>query len=99
MKIVVTTPTGNVGAHIVPLLVQAGERPTLLVRDAAKLAAEVRATTEVVELDQGDRDADNLAARLPDAVGRPARHRRGRRRSPPLDELARASHAGRARTG
>lgn len=68
MKIVVTTPTGNVGAYIVPLLVQAGERPTLLVRDAAKLAAEVHATTEIVELDQGDRDAVVKATQGADAL-------------------------------
>ncbi|MGD7003046.1 hypothetical protein [Corynebacterium halotolerans] len=42
-RIAVTTPTGNVGSRVTRLLVQAGERPTLLLRDAARLAPELRA--------------------------------------------------------
>jgi uncharacterized protein YbjT (DUF2867 family) len=54
MKIVVTTPTGNVGSHLVRVLVQAGSRPTLFMRDAAKLDDEVLAHVDVVEGDQLD---------------------------------------------
>lgn len=56
MKIAVTTPTGNVGSRLVPLLVQAGERPTVLVRDGGTLPPAVRETCDVVECDQGDVD-------------------------------------------
>ena len=37
MKIVVTTPTGRVGSRVVRLLVQAGVRPTVLLRDPGRL--------------------------------------------------------------
>ena len=57
MTIAVTTPTGNVGSRLVRLLIQAGERPTLLVRDARTLAADVREASVVFEVDQGDVDA------------------------------------------
>ena len=52
MKIVVTTPTGNVGSHLVRALVQAGVRPILFLRDAAGLDHEVRERVDVVEGDQ-----------------------------------------------
>ncbi|MEU5421558.1 NAD(P)H-binding protein [Streptomyces sp. NPDC020799] len=42
MTIVVTTPTGHVGSRVVRLLVQAGVRPRVLVRDPARLDAELR---------------------------------------------------------
>ena len=38
MRIVVTTPTGHVGSRVVRLLVQAGLRPTVLVRRASRAA-------------------------------------------------------------
>ncbi|MGP3973847.1 NmrA family NAD(P)-binding protein [Streptomyces sp. 8N114] len=57
MKIAVTTPTGHVGSRVVQLLLQAGVRPTLLVRDPARLAADVRERADVVRCDQGDGDA------------------------------------------
>ncbi|MGI5347676.1 NAD(P)H-binding protein [Streptomyces sp. CA-250714] len=57
MKIAVTTPTGHVGSRVVQLLLQAGVRPTLLVRDPDRLAAHVRERAEVVRCDQGDGDA------------------------------------------
>lgn len=68
MKIVVTTPTGNVGSRVVRLLVQAGARPTLLVRDAARLDPALRARCDVHELDQGDRDAVVRATAGADAL-------------------------------
>jgi uncharacterized protein YbjT (DUF2867 family) len=52
MKIVVTTPTGHVGSQLVPLLLKAGERPTLFCRSAARLRPEWRESSDVVEGDQ-----------------------------------------------
>ncbi|CAM3190838.1 NAD(P)H-binding protein [Stackebrandtia soli] len=57
MKILVTTPTGRVGSRVTRLLVQAGVRPVVLVRDAKRLAADLREQCEVVEADQTDGDA------------------------------------------
>ena len=51
MTIAVTTPTGNVGARVVRLLVQAGERPRVLVRDPDRLDPGLR---ELVEVAVGD---------------------------------------------
>jgi uncharacterized protein YbjT (DUF2867 family) len=48
MKIVVTTPTGSVGSRVVQLLVQAGVRPTLLLRDPTKLDPAIRVRVDVV---------------------------------------------------
>jgi uncharacterized protein YbjT (DUF2867 family) len=49
VSIVVTTPTGNVGRRVVERLLAAGIAPTLLVRDAARLADDVREQARVVE--------------------------------------------------
>lgn len=57
MNIAVTTPTGNVGSRVVRLLVQAGVRPLVLLRDAARLDAALRERCEIREVDQGDTDA------------------------------------------
>ena len=51
MIIAVTTPTGHVGSRVVQLLVQAGIRPVVLVRDPAKLDPALR---ELVDVAQGD---------------------------------------------
>ncbi|GAA0910973.1 NmrA family NAD(P)-binding protein [Virgisporangium aurantiacum] len=48
MTIAVTTPTGNVGSRVVQLLVQAGVRPRVLVRDPARLSV------DAVDVRQGD---------------------------------------------
>ncbi|HVH94468.1 MAG TPA: NAD(P)H-binding protein, partial [Nocardioidaceae bacterium] len=57
--IAVTTPTGHVGAHVARMLVQAGERPRLMLRDPNHLDSELR---DHVELAIGDqRDADYVA--------------------------------------
>jgi uncharacterized protein YbjT (DUF2867 family) len=59
MTIAVTAATGHVGSRVVQMLIQAGVRPTVLVRDPAKLPAEVR---ERVDVAQGDlRDAAYVA--------------------------------------
>ncbi|GHG53849.1 NmrA family NAD(P)-binding protein [Streptomyces griseocarneus] len=47
MTIVVTTPTGHVGSRVVRLLVQAGVRPRVLVRDPARLDEATRARVDV----------------------------------------------------
>ncbi|MDV7132820.1 NmrA family NAD(P)-binding protein [Williamsia muralis] len=57
MTIVVTTPTGRVGSRVTQLLIQAGVRPRLLVRDAAKVPAAVRTKADIVEVDLGDAPA------------------------------------------
>lgn len=51
MTVVVTTPTGHVGSRVVRLLLQAGVRPRVLVRDPERLAAEIR---ERVDVRRGD---------------------------------------------
>ncbi|MDC0720791.1 NAD(P)H-binding protein [Nannocystis bainbridge] len=63
MSIVVTTPTGHVGSRVTHLLVQAGERPRVLVRSAARIDAALRERVEVVEADQLDADAVVAATR------------------------------------
>ncbi|MGW7620494.1 NAD(P)H-binding protein, partial [Streptomyces antimycoticus] len=57
MRIAVTTPTGNVGRHVVATLVRAGVRPRVLLRDPARLAPEVRDAVDAVPVDQYDADA------------------------------------------
>jgi uncharacterized protein YbjT (DUF2867 family) len=57
MKIVVTTPTGKVGSRVTRLLLQAGVRPTLLLRDPAKLDERTRELVDAVQCDQLDPDA------------------------------------------
>lgn len=68
MKIVVTTPTGHVGSFLVPLLLQAGERPTLFCRSAERLDASVRSLCDVVEGDQADSADTTTALSGADAV-------------------------------
>ncbi|WP_407562414.1 NAD(P)H-binding protein [Streptomyces sp. 184] len=51
MTIVVTTPTGHVGSRVVRLLLQAGVRPRVLVRDPARLDP---ATCDLVDVRPGD---------------------------------------------
>ncbi|NYI04581.1 NmrA family NAD(P)-binding protein [Allostreptomyces psammosilenae] len=46
MTIVVTTPTGHVGSRVVRLLLQAGVRPRVLLRDPARLEPDVRARVD-----------------------------------------------------
>ncbi|ADD43916.1 NAD(P)H-binding protein [Stackebrandtia nassauensis] len=54
MSIVVTTPTGHVGSRVVRLLVQAGVRPRLLLRDPSRLDAETLSLVEAVPGDLTD---------------------------------------------
>lgn len=66
--IVVTTPTGNIGRHVVRHLLDAGEALRLIVRDPSKLAQEVRDKVEVVEGSHGDAAVLDRAFRGADAV-------------------------------
>ena len=54
MRIAVTTPTGNVGRHVVAMLVRAGLRPLVLARHPARLPAAIQAEVDVAEVDQRD---------------------------------------------
>ncbi|MCS0600828.1 NAD(P)H-binding protein [Streptomyces sp. LP11] len=47
MTVVVTTPTGHVGSRVVRLLLQAGVRPRVLLRDPSRLEPDVRARVDV----------------------------------------------------
>jgi uncharacterized protein YbjT (DUF2867 family) len=59
VTIAITTPTGNVGSHVVRLLCQAGVRPRLLLRNPDGLDPELR---DLVDLAVGDqRDAAYVA--------------------------------------
>jgi uncharacterized protein YbjT (DUF2867 family) len=68
MKIVVTTPTGKVGSRVTRLLLQAGVRPTLLLRDPSKLDGQTRELVEVVQGDQFDPEVVLRAAEGADAL-------------------------------
>lgn len=52
--IVVTTPTGNIGHHVVQHLLDAGETVRVIARDPAKLPPAVRDRVEVVQGSHGD---------------------------------------------
>ena len=54
MTIAVTTPTGNVGSHVVRMLCQAGVRPRVLLRNPDRLDAEMRDRVELAFGDQRD---------------------------------------------
>ncbi|MEV6575402.1 NAD(P)H-binding protein [Streptomyces sp. NPDC051577] len=68
MRIAVTTPTGNVGRHVVAMLVRAGVRPRVLLRDPDRLAPEIRAEVDVARVDQFDADAVVAATRDIDSL-------------------------------
>ena len=66
--IVVTTPTGNIGRHVVRHLLDAGEALRLIVRDPTKLPQDVRERVEVAEGSHGDAAVVDRAFRDADAV-------------------------------
>lgn len=68
VKIVVTTPTGQVGSRAARMLIQAGVRPTLLARHPARLDRAAREHADVVEADLSDADAVVRATRDADAL-------------------------------
>ncbi len=68
MRIVVSTPTGQVGSRVVARLHRAGVRPVLVVRDPERLAPDVRHRSEVVAADLTDAVAVLRATRGADAL-------------------------------
>ncbi|MDJ0380332.1 NAD(P)H-binding protein [Streptomyces sp. G-G2] len=68
MRIAVTTPTGNVGHHVVATLVRAGLRPRVLLRDPARLAPQVRDEVDAVPVDQFDAETVVAATQDVDAL-------------------------------
>lgn len=66
--IVVTTPTGNIGRHVVRHLLNAGEALRLIVRDPSRLPHDVREQVEVIEGSHGDAAVVDRAFRGADAV-------------------------------
>lgn len=68
MRIAVTTPTGNVGRHVVAMLVRAGVRPLVLARDLERLDPEIRPMVDAIEVDQLDVEAVSAATSGVDAL-------------------------------
>ncbi|KQZ09618.1 NmrA family transcriptional regulator [Agromyces sp. Root1464] len=68
MRIAVTTPTGNVGRHVVAMLVRAGVRPLVLARDLERLDPEIRPMVDAIEVDQLDVEAVSAAISGVDAL-------------------------------
>ncbi|TDQ04461.1 NAD(P)H-binding protein [Labedaea rhizosphaerae] len=68
MRIAVTTPNGNVGRHVVPMLVRAGVRPLVLARHPDRLGPDLLAEVDTVTVDQRDPDAVVTATAGVDAL-------------------------------
>ncbi len=68
MRIAVTTPTGHVGSRVVQLLVQAGVRPTVLLRDPGRLDPAILAHVDTQLGDLGDADFVRAATKGVDAL-------------------------------
>ena len=68
MPLAVTAPTGNVGSHVLRLLVEAGERPIVLARHPEKIAPELRERVEIRQGDQGDAEFVKQATEGVDAL-------------------------------
>ncbi|MEU8955219.1 NAD(P)H-binding protein [Streptomyces sp. NPDC048518] len=70
--IVITAPTGNIGRHLLPLLLESapahGERLRVVVRDPARLPDATRERVEVVVGSHGDADVVDRAFAGADAV-------------------------------
>ncbi|MEU0783767.1 NAD(P)H-binding protein [Streptomyces sp. NPDC006173] len=70
--IVITAPTGNIGRHLLPLLLESapgrGEELRVIVRDPARLPDTVRERVEVVTGSHGDADVVDRAFEGADAV-------------------------------
>lgn len=68
MTTAITTPRGHVGSHVLRLLVQAGVRPRLLMRDPTVLDPVWAEHVEAVRCDQDDGDAVVAATRGVEAL-------------------------------
>ena len=66
--IVVTTPTGQIGAQLVQDLLRAGETLRLIARDASRLPPEVRDQVDLVEGSHGDAEVVDRAFEGADAL-------------------------------
>ena len=66
--ILVTTPSGDIGARVLDRLLDAGERVRVVARDPSGLARAVRGRVEVVEGSHGDADVIARALRGVDRV-------------------------------
>ena len=66
--IVVTTPTGNIGHHVVQQLLDAGEKVRVIVRDAGKLPQAVRDRVDIIEGSHGEAAIVDRAFEGADAV-------------------------------
>lgn len=66
--IVVSTPTGNIGSQVVPLLLDAGEAVRVIARDPGKLPPAFRERVEVVQGSHGDAAVVGQAFAGADAV-------------------------------
>lgn len=66
--IVVTTPTGNIGRHVVQHVLNAGEAVRVVARDPDRLSQDVRDRAEVVEGSHGDAAVIDRALQGADAV-------------------------------
>ncbi len=66
--IVVTTPTGNIGHHVVRHLLDAGEAVRVITRDPAKLPRAVRGRVEVVQGSHGDQAVADRAFKGAEAL-------------------------------
>ncbi len=56
MRIAVAAPTGHVGRHLVPMLIRAGVKPLVLLRDPDRLAPDIRSEVDVAKVDLLDAD-------------------------------------------
>ncbi|MEO3773094.1 NAD(P)H-binding protein [Micromonospora sp. B9E7] len=68
MRIAVATPNGNVGRHVVAMLIRAGVRPLVLARHPDRLPPPVRAEADVAVVDLYDADGVVAATRNADAL-------------------------------
>lgn len=68
MKIAITTPQGNVGRHLVPMLIRAGTTPVLLTRHPENVADAVAQHVDLVEMDARKPDQVVSATRGIDAI-------------------------------
>jgi len=68
MRIAITTPSGNVGQHVMAMLIRAGVRPLVLTRNPHRLPAEIRAAIDSAIVDQFEADAVVAATRNIDAL-------------------------------
>jgi uncharacterized protein YbjT (DUF2867 family) len=66
--IVVTTPTGNIGQHVLGRLLDAGAELRVIARDPSKLSQEARDRVEIVEGSHSDPDVVDKAFRDAEAV-------------------------------